>query len=133
MKRGDVVQQSEMESGETGGFQESNLSDTQKMWIKIFEPVEYGKLGVRETSRDWVDARFRRLVTPKSKLSPTSSAALRSSRGPSQCKNAEACITYLFHAWGSDGSSGHMKYICKSCGIGEHEFLCGIRMGAVIL
>lgn len=38
--------ESEMESGETGGFQESNLSDTQKMWIKTFEPVEYGKLGV---------------------------------------------------------------------------------------
>ena len=26
-----------------------------------------------------------------------------------------------------------MKYICKSCGISEHEFLCGIRMGTVIL
>jgi hypothetical protein len=26
-----------------------------------------------------------------------------------------------------------MKYICRSCGICEHEFLRGIRMGAVIL
>jgi hypothetical protein len=40
---------------------------------------------------------------------------------------------YLFRAWGSDGGSGHMKYICRSCGICEHEFLRGIRMGAVIL
>ena len=41
MRQGDVAQQSEMESEETHGFQEFSLSDTEKMWIKTFEPAEY--------------------------------------------------------------------------------------------
>jgi hypothetical protein len=59
--------QSEMESEETCGFQEFNLSGTKKMWIKTFESVEYVndtlftsrqvKLSSVKTSRDLVDAR----------------------------------------------------------------------------
>jgi len=80
------------------------------------------KLDSCETSRDWADVRGRRLVKPKTKASPIKWCGyhrLHSEAREALCsvKNAEAYVTYLFHDSDSDGSQGHMKYICRSCGI----------------